>query len=309
MKALLKVTTVIVAFAMLTLYAAAFTAVGGEPADTGGTYTVEIFADKAGDIAGGFKITVGSALSLTGATLECEDGVIGAIGPKGLYIAALDVAAGEKVATVTFPVIDGDGVFGTVLAGAGGFKGTVLESGDGAEAIIGLTYESELRDGLYKVTVTSELNGGIYGSLGFVLGDGLTLEGSSASAGAYNPATGVLSVAIPGYVEGDVIAELTFVVVDEDGDLTVTINGLSGMFLGFGDSGFTGGILGDADGDGEVTIFDALEIALYIAGKTSALDGDASRLAAADVDKDGEVTIFDALEIALYIAGKPSALD
>ncbi len=61
-------------------------------------------------------------------------------------------------------------------------------------------------------------------------------------------------------------------------------------------------ILGDADGDGEVTIFDATCIQRYLAElSTIAFD----RMAA-DSDEDGEVSIFDATCIQRYLAGLPT---
>ncbi|MCL2153183.1 MAG: cohesin domain-containing protein [Oscillospiraceae bacterium] len=57
-------------------------------------------------------------------------------------------------------------------------------------------------------------------------------------------------------------------------------------------------IYGDADGDGEVTLGDAIRIAQYINGWTLDID-----IRAADVDGDGEVTLADAILIAQYING------
>ncbi|MCP4347790.1 MAG: hypothetical protein GY795_19995, partial [Desulfobacterales bacterium] len=59
--------------------------------------------------------------------------------------------------------------------------------------------------------------------------------------------------------------------------------------------------LGDADGNGEIEIYDALVIAQYDVGlKTrDELPGFAS----ADVDGNGKINIFDALRIAEFVVG------
>ena len=58
-------------------------------------------------------------------------------------------------------------------------------------------------------------------------------------------------------------------------------------------------LLGDVDGDGEVTIIDAT----YIQRVLADLPVQAYNAAAADTDRDGEVTILDATNIQRYIAG------
>lgn len=60
-------------------------------------------------------------------------------------------------------------------------------------------------------------------------------------------------------------------------------------------------IVGDVDGDGEVTIRDAGTIRLYLADKASFTE---DQLAAADINGDGEVTIRDVGTIRLYLADK-----
>ena len=65
------------------------------------------------------------------------------------------------------------------------------------------------------------------------------------------------------------------------------------------------GILGDANGDGEVNIFDALLIAKYVAGDKGA--SMKIRLDLCDIQKRGQVDIFDALMIAKYLAKYPAA--
>jgi len=59
-------------------------------------------------------------------------------------------------------------------------------------------------------------------------------------------------------------------------------------------------ILGDVNGDGQVTIVDALFIAQYTVGMKTL---SATQLAAADVNGDGLVNIIDALFIAQYTVG------
>ena len=60
-------------------------------------------------------------------------------------------------------------------------------------------------------------------------------------------------------------------------------------------------LLGDVDGDGEVTIFDATAIQRHLAN----LPTTAFNEAAANVDGDGEVSIFDATAIQRFLAGLP----
>ncbi len=59
-------------------------------------------------------------------------------------------------------------------------------------------------------------------------------------------------------------------------------------------------IKGDVNGDGQVTIVDALFVAQYTVGMKTL---SASQLAAADVNGDGQVTVVDALFIAQYTVG------
>ena len=58
-------------------------------------------------------------------------------------------------------------------------------------------------------------------------------------------------------------------------------------------------MLGDVDGDGEVTIIDATEVQRHIAQISVFND---AQLKAADVDRDGEVAIIDASDIQRYVA-------
>lgn len=60
-------------------------------------------------------------------------------------------------------------------------------------------------------------------------------------------------------------------------------------------------ILGDANGDGEVSVLDASLIQLYLVGKKDLADDAA---VAADANKDGEVSVLDASLIQLYLVGK-----
>ena len=61
-------------------------------------------------------------------------------------------------------------------------------------------------------------------------------------------------------------------------------------------------ILGDVDGDGEITITDALLIQRY---DLEMVTLNAAQLKAADVDGDGDVTILDVSWIQRYIAEIP----
>ena len=58
-------------------------------------------------------------------------------------------------------------------------------------------------------------------------------------------------------------------------------------------------LLGDVDGDGDISIMDATAIQLHIAKVSELTDDELSR---ADTDKDGEISILDATAIQLYIA-------
>lgn len=58
-------------------------------------------------------------------------------------------------------------------------------------------------------------------------------------------------------------------------------------------------ILGDADGDGDVTIFDATVIQKYLASEG---DGSTLDIEVADVDRDGEISIFDVTAIQRFLA-------
>ena len=58
-------------------------------------------------------------------------------------------------------------------------------------------------------------------------------------------------------------------------------------------------MLGDVDGDGEVTIIDATEVQRHIAQISVFND---AQFKVADVDRDGEVAILDASDIQRYVA-------
>ena len=64
-------------------------------------------------------------------------------------------------------------------------------------------------------------------------------------------------------------------------------------------------LLGDVNMDGKISIFDATEIQMSLAG-ISTLDEYQTKLA--DVIQDSNVSIFDATQIHLYIAGIISEL-
>lgn len=58
-------------------------------------------------------------------------------------------------------------------------------------------------------------------------------------------------------------------------------------------------LLGDTDGDVDVTIMDATTIQLHLAQMTAI---DENRLVCADTDKDSKVTVMDATQIQMFIA-------
>ena len=59
-------------------------------------------------------------------------------------------------------------------------------------------------------------------------------------------------------------------------------------------------LLGDVNGDGQVTVVDATLIQKYIAGLVTLSD---TQKAAADVNNDGSVSIVDVTQLQTYIAG------
>ena len=74
-------------------------------------------------------------------------------------------------------------------------------------------------------------------------------------------------------------------------------------------------LLGDVDGDGKITIFDASAIQKSVAGIAGSINyrameeaGETDRIEhiIADVDKDGKITIFDASLIQRYVSGGPA---
>jgi hypothetical protein len=66
---------------------------------------------------------------------------------------------------------------------------------------------------------------------------------------------------------------------------------------------------GDVNGDGAVTITDALEILMYLAGMPSELDKPANFEAARMITGGEKPAITDALEILMYLAGLPSNIN
>ena len=60
-------------------------------------------------------------------------------------------------------------------------------------------------------------------------------------------------------------------------------------------------MLGDVDGDKEVSVMDATKIQQYKAQK---IDLDSNQIKAADTDKDLEISVMDATRIQLFVAKK-----
>jgi Leucine-rich repeat (LRR) protein len=67
--------------------------------------------------------------------------------------------------------------------------------------------------------------------------------------------------------------------------------------------------IGDVNGDGVVTITDALEILMYLAGLSSELDNFVNYARALQISGGEKVTISDALEILMYLAGLDSRIE
>lgn len=119
-------------------------------------------------------------------------------------------------------------------------------------------------------------------------------------------------------LDGDVIvANVTFTPVDvcsnATSDLTITVTTINdetphgwtipyNIGNGVYTSIYVGGLNGDASGDGNVTIHDAMYIAKYVLGLE---DYTIACPAIADVSGDGNVTAHDAMYLAKYIVGDP----
>ncbi len=91
------------------------------------------------------------------------------------------------------------------------------------------------------------------------------------------------------------------------GEHTVTVSA-GGFYVSFAVTVVSGAMPGDIDGDGEISVNDAL-MALRVAAKLAAF-ADEAQFRLADVDRDGEITVADALMI-LRVAAKladPSTL-
>ena len=107
----------------------------------------------------------------------------------------------------------------------------------------------------------------------------------SVTAGAYDPATGVVSFD----EEPDSFA-YTIATGHEGLDMTVSVN-------------LTGDIVpGDLDGDAEVTIADVMEACKIMARESAGTDPTDHEIACGDLDGDGEITIADVMEICKILA-------
>lgn len=92
--------------------------------------------------------------------------------------------------------------------------------------------------------------------------------------------------------------------IEEDGTKTEMITEIRDGNLVFRTDHFslyviTTNVLGDTDGDGEVTILDATAVQLHVA-KIKSLTSSQSKKG--DIDRDNEITIMDATEIQLFVA-------
>lgn len=110
-----------------------------------------------------------------------------------------------------------------------------------------------------------------------ILKDGYTLSSVSATEGTYKNIKD--------------LGDNTYRITKINADTTVTITTEQSETP-------SGAILGDADGDGDVTILDTTFIQRALVGSISDVDS-----AAADVDGDGDVTILDATFIQRYLVG------
>ena len=114
-----------------------------------------------------------------------------------------------------------------------------------------------------------------------VLKDGCTLSGVSATEGTYKNIKD--------------LGDNTYRITKVNADATVTITTEQSETP-------SGILLGDADGDGEVTILDATWIQRTLVDIGGSADFNE---AAADVDGDGDMTILDATYIQRYLVGVP----
>ena len=103
---------------------------------------------------------------------------------------------------------------------------------------------------------------------------------------------------------------MTFGILEdaEDGDYAISIEPIEARNCEGGIETFQGGtatvtvadvILGDVDGDGEVSDWDVILLNRYLAG----WDNIVIDLLAADVDNDGEVTDWDCILLDRYLMG------
>ena len=144
----------------------------------------------------------------------------------------------------------------------------------------------------------------------------LIIKTDPAGSGSISPAEGVYN-----YPEGEVInikaqpgAGYKFdhwtgdVTGINSASTTLTVNSAKTITAHFIPYSY---VLGDADGSGEVNIFDALEVSRYIAGLlTNQLNWQTSDfIMAADVNKNGVVDIADAIKIARYDIGFIESLE
>ena len=86
-------------------------------------------------------------------------------------------------------------------------------------------------------------------------------------------------------------------VVSGDNKDTLTITG-----------NYVSRMLGDVDGDGEITMDDAIQILNYVLNEESVINTDTVAAKAADVDKSGEIDMDDAIQILNYVLGEDSIL-
>lgn len=96
--------------------------------------------------------------------------------------------------------------------------------------------------------------------------------------------------------------------VDIDGN-PLTANSIvgTGTVITKGEDQVTVVLLGDVDGDGEVSVFDKIDLQLILEKMSS--DFIIERLYAADIDLDGEVTVFDKIDMQRHLEKMASIYD
>jgi hypothetical protein len=99
-------------------------------------------------------------------------------------------------------------------------------------------------------------------------------------------------------MEASMITSFDTSVVNPSADVTLTYNGLTAQFK-IEVLPKPGPVVGDVDGDGEITDWDGIVMAQHLAG----WDVEVADVEALDFDNDGEVTDWDGVLLDRFLAG------